>query len=362
MGKSNIEWTEQTWNPIVGCSILTPGCARCYAMGMAGRIEAMNAALRAQGKRGAEHYAGTTKKVKGRSVWTGLLAQAPDHIFHEPLKRRVPTTYFVNSMSDLFHEDCPDETIDDVFAVMAATQQHRYQVLTKRSLRMRDYMANVEREALWMNALARLIERAHITKPLPILCQRAPWLPLPNVWLGVSTERQQEANARIPHLLDTPAAVRFISAEPLIGPIDLTAIEAPDKVEGERWTFNALTNGDYYTQWSETLLGEPRRSGGDGPYREHALDWVIVGGESGSVDEVRDFDLRWARHIAEQCKAADVRCFIKQLGSNPVDSDLVTEGDAPAVHLKDKKGGDPAEWPAELRIREVPGDVEKIAA
>jgi protein gp37 len=168
MAETSIEWTEATWNPIVGCTIATPGCTNCYAMRMAARIEAMGT---------APHYDGMTKRVHRKAVWTGKLARAPDAVITAPLRRRRPTTYFVNSMGDLFHDDCPDEWIHQVFAVMAEGRQHTFQVLTKRAKRMHDYLST------------------HRAKPLR------------NVWIGVSTERQKEADERIPLLLDAPAAV-----------------------------------------------------------------------------------------------------------------------------------------------------------
>src|ERR1700730_12862446 len=137
MSKSNIEWTEATWNPIVGCSILTPGCTNCYAMKMAARIQKMN---RTGGSNSnyVNHYDGTTKAVNGNVVWTGKLGRAPRKIFNAPLSRTKPMTFFVNSMGDLFHEDVPDEWIDEVFAIMALSPRHTFQVLTKPAGRMRD--------------------------------------------------------------------------------------------------------------------------------------------------------------------------------------------------------------------------------
>jgi protein gp37 len=275
MSISSIEWTEHTWNPIVGCSIVSPGCTNCYAMRMAARIEAAGT---------APHYAGLTKKVNGNAVWTGKLALAPEITLTEPLRRKKPTMYFVNSMGDLFHEDCPDEWIDRVFAVMALCPQHTFQVLTKRADRMRAYMANVEREAYWMNAVADLfeIDGSLLNRCYPIMGQRDPWLPLPNAWLGVSCERQEEADERIPLLLQTPAAVRFISAEPLLGPIKLH-----ERI-GDDW----LASG---------LSGERK-----------GLDWIIVGGESGP--KARPMHARWAADIRNQCRVARIPFFFKQWG------------------------------------------------
>ncbi len=212
---SKIEWTEKTWNPVVGCSILSPGCTNCYAMRMAARIEAMGTAA---------HYAGTTKRVNGKAVWTGKLTPAPEHILNEPLKRKTPTMWFVNSMSDLFHEAVPDELILRVLDVIRATShdggancgiirhrdrsegQHVYQLLTKRSARMREFMSRLAWDG----------ERLHLRPD----AQRARVI-LHNLWLGVSAERQQEADERIPDLLATPATVRWVSAEPLLGTLDL---------------------------------------------------------------------------------------------------------------------------------------------
>lgn len=264
-GNSPIEWTEQTWNPIVGCSILSPGCTNCYAMAMAARIEAMNAEARESERRfgkqrsAAAQYDGTTRKVNGNAVWTGKLALAPDNVLLAPLKRKKPTTYFVNSMGDLFHEDCPDEWIDKVFAVMALTPQHTYQVLTKRAQRMRQWFADVERSdhvGLSMLAIAGTLPHGH---------RRVPW-PLPNVWLGTSTEDQRRYDERKDDLRNTPAAIRFFSMEPLLGSIAT----------------------DY--------LG----------------DWVIVGGESGPA--ARPMHPDWARSLRDQCAVAGVPFFFKQWG------------------------------------------------
>jgi protein gp37 len=215
--KSAIEWTDATWNPIVGCSIVSPGCTNCYAMKMAGRIEAMG---------GAKHYAGTTKKVNGNTIWTGKLALAPEKTLLQPLAWRAPRRIFVNSMGDLFHEDVPDAWIDKVFAVMALAKQHTFQVLTKRANRMREYFEKIDRELRQGGeqgyAPRRLDQLACDLSGSPCaagLMEATDW-PLPNVWLGVSAERQQEADERIPELLATPAAVRFVSAEPLLGPIN----------------------------------------------------------------------------------------------------------------------------------------------
>ena len=309
---SRIEWTQATWNPIVGCSIVSPGCTNCYAMRDAWRKH-HNPAI--------PHYHGLTKQVNGNAVWTGKLAQAPDHILLEPLKRKKPTTYFVNSMSDLFHEDCPDEWIDRVFAVMALCPQHTFQLLTKRAERMRSYFDDVEDRAMrigcalgdmldgdwiWKEGkqyraqIEGFISLAHGMTPDDQFFSREEFLPLPNVWLGVSAERQQEADERIPLLLQTPAAIRFVSAEPLLGQIDPTRIQIP-RTYGS-FLFDALRGAgrDHH--------GEPFVSDMDGSH----LDWIIVGGESGMG--ARPMHPQWARDIRDQCKAAAVAFFFKQWG------------------------------------------------
>ena len=286
-GASKIEWTEQTWNPIVGCSIVSPGCTNCYAMNMAGRIEAMGNQPR---------YDGTTRKVNGHSVWTGKLALAPEATLLAPLRRHKPTTYFVNSMGDLFHEDCPDAWIDRVFAVMALCPRHTFQVLTKRAQRMRDYFeftSPVRRYDYVEQQAYRLLRDIHGDPGVGMATRAFEALrfwPIPNVWLGVSTERQREADARIPLLLRTPAAIRFISAEPLLGPIDLTNIRPRDRYE-----LNALTGFDF----------------DQGGLRER-IDWVIAGGESGPG--ARPMHPEWPRRLRDQCAAAGTAFFFKQWG------------------------------------------------
>ncbi len=284
---TNIEWTDKTWNPIVGCSVVSPGCTNCYAMKMAARLERMNPAL--------AHYQGLTKIVNGNAVWTGRMALAPDHVLTAPLRHRKPAMYFVNSMSDLFHESVPDAWIDRVFAVMALCPQHTFQVLTKRSVRMCDYCSypgvarRIHELACDLVGELDLIDVVLVAPSVdPNLAPpgRRVFLgawPLSNVWLGVSCERQQEADARIPDLLATPAAVRFVSAEPLLGPVDFTPF-LPRAAAGS--------------------TEESRRA---------QLSWVIVGGESGPG--ARPMHPDWARAIRDQCVSAEVRFFFKQWGN-----------------------------------------------
>lgn len=316
---SKIEWTEKTWNPIVGCSIVSLGCTNCYAMKMAARIDLMSASGKqrwTEPRDPAErlsHYAGLTKPSKAGPVWTGKLAQAPEHILTKPLRRKKPTMYFVNSMSDLFHEDVPDEWIDRVFAVMATANRHTYQVLTKRSERMRRYLTSFRDDG------QGFVTRDGVDGYTPGVTGFNParW-PLPNVWLGVSAERQEEADARIPDLLNTPAAVRFVSAEPLLGPLHLEAWLNPHEF------CERCDDGDGYGNrcGSATI---PRHE--QCPWRHavevvsddgmnsdvRTLDWIIVGGESGPGAQPMHPD--WARSIRDQCVAADVPFFFKQWGA-----------------------------------------------
>jgi protein gp37 len=265
MATTSIEWAERSWNFLAGCSLASPGCKNCYAAPMAARIERMNPAL--------EHYRGLTKPSKTGPQWTGKIGFAGDKKLMEPLRVRKPSMWFVNSMSDLFHEDVPDELIDRAFAVMALAPQHTFQVLTKRSARMREY-CSTEGIRYRIEDAAYEMEAKHY--PLPIA-----W-PLPNVWLGVSVEDQKRADERIPDLLATPAAVRWISAEPLLGPVDIRP-----------YMPNALWND--LPSW-----------------KEPELDWVVVGGESGKG--ARPFDPAWARSLRNQCAAAGVPFFMKQMG------------------------------------------------
>jgi protein gp37 len=286
-------------------------------MKMAARIEAMG---------GAPHYAGTTKKVNGNAIWTGKLALAPERILLEPLTWRRPRRIFVNSMGDLFHEDVPDEWIDRAFAVMALAPQHTFQVLTKRAKRMRHYLADPRGPRRIYELVCDMVTVDAVPAVLLALGVDDPGLmpqwprvhldqwPLPNVWLGVSAERQQEADERIPKLLATPAAIRFVSAEPLLGPLALDAY-----LEAMRWGID----------WSAEAGGGS--SSGLGP----RLDWIIVGGESGPGD--RPMHPAWPRAIRDQCAAAGVPFFFKQWGAwaDSTDADDLVEGNADRILAPD---------------------------
>lgn len=317
---TSIQWTDATWNPIVGCSIVSPGCTNCYAMKAAWRMSKNPA---------TPQYHGTVDKVNGKPVWNGTVRLVESKLA-EPLRRRKPTMWFVNSMSDLFHEDIPDEWIDRVFAVMALCPQHIFQVLTKRSKRLRDYATKLHDEP-----------HQETVKRMAAAMPPSPWpsfdeitIPLPNVWCGVSAERQKEADERIPDLLATPAAVRFVSAEPLLERIDLVNLALP----GTRRTLDALTGLD-----SKGVA-----------HFDHGLDQVIVGGESGP--SARECDIANVRLIVRQCEH-DTYCFVKQLGAKVYSTDSAGKY---RLLFDDKKGGDMSEWPEDLRVREYP-NMEAVA-
>jgi protein gp37 len=248
MGKTSIEWTDASWNPIVGCTEVSPGCANCYA-----------ARLAATRLRHTPQYKGLAEMHDGKPRWSSLPAVGesitklrflPERL-NEPLERKKPTKYFVCDMGDLFHEDVHGDWIDEVLTVVDRCPQHTFQILTKRAQRMHDLL------------------RHYPVKP--------------NIWLGVSVENQHFADERIPLLLETPAAVRWISAEPLLGPVDIGAVKV-----------------------SALYLLEQKWIGRGG------LDWVVCGGESGP--NARPMHPDWARSLSDQCQAAGVPFFFKQWG------------------------------------------------
>jgi protein gp37 len=267
--KSSIEWTDSTWSPVTGCTKVSPGCDHCYAETIARR------------------FAGQPTFPNGFDV-----TLRPDRL-DVPLRWKKPRRIFVNSMSDLFHKDVPDEHIAKIFAVMAATPRHTYQVLTKRHARMRALLSS--------KAFHELLEREHLDLTVnqhPEIAQPRQTYPLANVWLGVSVENQQWADIRIPALLKTPAAIRFISAEPLLGPLDLTShllVPCP------------------------CCKGEPHDDG-CGHCDDAACDngfvrglhWVIVGGESGHGARAMHPD--WVREIRDACTQTHTPFLFKQWG------------------------------------------------
>lgn len=264
---SNIEWTEQTWNPTTGCDRISPGCDHCYALTMAKRLKAMG-----QVKYQNDGDPRTSGPGFGITVHPDVLA--------EPLRWKKPRKVFVNSMSDLFHARVPVDFITDVWRTMQATPQHTYQILTKRAAR-----------------LPRVLDRVHETLGLDD--------PLPNVWLGTSIETDDYAR-RATALRHSLAAVRFISAEPLLGPLPSLDLDG--------------------------------------------IDWLIIGGESGPG--ARPMDLAWVRDLLAETDTTGTAPFVKQLGSAWA-HDTAWAGKSVAA-IGDTKGGNPTYWPADLRVREYP--------
>jgi protein gp37 len=296
---SRIEWTDATWNTVTGCTKVSPGCDHCYA----------------------EMFAERWRGIPDHPYTNGFdLTLRPDRLTL-PLRWRRPRRVFVNSMSDLFHDTVPDEHIARVFAVMLAAEHHTFQVLTKRHARMRSVLNSP--------AFAdRVLELAVADYGVLPWRDQDHWWPVPNVWLGVSVENQHWADIRIPALTETPAAVRFLSCEPLLGPLDLSAwlgIEYSDM-------------GLWLAEMFATISG-----------RRPALHWVIVGGESGPA--ARPIDWWWIGDVIEQCQAAEVPVFVKQLGTAWA-----------RLHGGDPKGGDPTCWPADLRLRQFPSTAVSEAA
>lgn len=297
MGDTSIQWTDKTWNPVTGCTKVSAGCKNCYA------------------ERVFPRAYGKDRKFTDVRTHEDRLDQ--------PLRWRKPARVFVNSMSDLFHEDVPDVFIVECFSMMALAYWHTFQILTKRPERMREFvsrydvgllspfMALESGGGITIKTVWQALDRKRRDKV------EFSW-PLPNVWLGVSVEDQKTADERIPILQKVPAAIRFVSYEPALGQIDIT-----EHLMGM------------------TSCGRP--------------DWLIVGGESGP--SARPFDLAWAIDIVRQCKAAGTAVFVKQLGARPI-------APTPVCHIechcglhygfRDRKGGEMSEWPEGLRVREFP--------
>lgn len=297
---TSIEWTDATVNVVNGCSVMSPGCANCFAM-------------RAGGRNLPGHPStGLTKPSKAGHVWTGEV-RFNERALLQPLNWTRPRTIFWNAHGDLFHDSVADEWIFLCLAVMTLTPHHKHQLLTKRSPRMRNFMnAFEDRPDEFGAALAYVTRLAGLERQAGIDAIAAMVWPLPNVWLGVSVEDQQRADERIPDLLETPAAVRYLSCEPLLEQVDLTKVQAPRYVAEDHeldWKFSALEMGDYY-QFEDSLgFWEC----GDGPRRDARLDWVIVGGESGPG--ARKMQPAWARSLRDQCANAGVPFLFKQWGA-----------------------------------------------
>jgi protein gp37 len=340
MAETDIEWADRVWNFLRGCTMISPGCQHCYAMQQAHRFNYAGGA-----------YEGLTEMGPEGPRWNGTVRFIKDKL-REPLTVKAPKRWFVNSMSDLFHKDVEFDQIDQAFAIMAQTPHHTYQILTKRSETMRIYsnsveaLSPVERSMRMLRAQYKGHPAEHVVLSGidPANVGPFPW-PLPNVWLGVSVEDQVQANRRVQALLDTPAAVRWVSYEPALELVDLTNLS----VIGH--SLDAL-EGEWYSSNTGCAVSDKT---------DNRLDWIVVGGESGP--HARPFNINWARFVVRQCKTAGVACFVKQVGAKPYACRESTKGrfrdhvtciDEGFEDIRDPKGGDMSEWPEDLRVREFP--------
>jgi protein gp37 len=293
---TGISWTEATWNPVHGCDRVSHGCDNCYALTMANRLKGMG------------H---PTYQQDGNPATSGpgFAVTLVPNLLHQPLRWTKPRRVFVDSMGDLFHATVPTEYIAKVFAVMAATPHHTYQLLTKRHGRMYSLLTSPAFASMVHEAFIRLVEQAGLTIPrfdtglafaqsgenlLNSTVNATAMEPLPNLWLGVSIEDQKTADLRLPTLLETPAAVRWISAEPLLGYVRLRNALCP----GSK-TFGY--GHDAYT-----------RHDGCCPHALDGLHWVVVGGESGTG--ARPMHPKWASSLAQQAVDSNIPLHFKQWG------------------------------------------------
>lgn len=355
MSITTIEWTDRTWNPTRGCSRVSEGCRNCYAERQAARFAGITLTFPELGPPKSATFHGFVQIANSHPQWTGRVELIESKLM-EPLHWRKPCRVFVNSMSDLFHEALPDEAIDRVFAVMALCPQHTFQILTKRPERMLEYFRPDGFSGFGehiMIARYAAIWSAMEASGISIGTRTAlsDW-PLPNVWLGVSVENQATADERIPPLLQTPAAVRFVSYEPALGPVDF---------ERHLGIWRCSGCGEIKEcspKWRCTGRGWAHLCADNHPQHGHepatffkTLDWLICGGESGPG--ARPFDIAWARSARDQCRAAGVAFFMKQVGAKPFNSESAMPRNCKTV-LRDRKGGDISEWPEDLRIRQFP--------
>lgn len=302
---TKIEWTEATWNPVTGCSLASPGCTNCYAMKLAGTR-----------MKNHESRKNLTIDTKAGPVWNGEV-RLNEQWLDQPLRWNRPRMIFVCAHGDLFHESVPEEWIDRVFAVMALATQHTFQILTKRADRMHAYIN--KRAGGYVLELSRGIKavgkRAMDRADSPDR-ERPSW-PLRNVWLGVSVEDQVRADERIPLLLKTPATVRWISAEPLLGPLKIRHYLMQGKHPGACGNCgqgHGFARCPNYGGISKTRSPYEGASPTCTDFRrtDFAISWVVVGGESGS--DARPMHPDWARSLRDQCAAAAVPFLFKQWG------------------------------------------------
>lgn len=310
MNDTSISWTHgyqnrrgRTWNPTNGCKVCSAGCANCYAMRMAGRFSG----------KGKPYQGLVTIGKNKRAIWNGKGRLAIDRLVM-PLRWKQPSLVFVNSMSDLHYEGFSFEEIAAVYGIMVLATHHVFQVLTKRAKRRREWYAWVAAEAkrtgvtvavYCVKAAIDALERAGRRRDAERVIAWArvvhhPLVPFPNVWEGVSVENQDAADERIPDLLETPAAVRFLSCEPLLGPVDLHAIQIPGERAGLRFSALQRQHDDRFGS-SDTVI-----------------DWVIAGCESGPG--ARPCDVAWLRALRDQCASPGTAFFLKQAKSTLEDT------------------------------------------
>lgn len=368
---SSIEWTDATWTVAVGCTRASRGCDNCYAATF------VNRGLHPSHK-GLTIVRPKSAKRPGID-WNGKVRTLPENL-SQPLRWKRARRIFVGSMTDLWHRQIPNEYIAAIFGVAAMASHHTYQFLTKRASRLPEWFAWLDEQSKTMEGHAQEIARANGRRVSPdrrvLFCialaetygitgypmladatrAYSAW-PLPCVHLGVSVEDQETADERIPALLRTPAAIRWVSCEPQLGAVAFDTISS-----------------------STTGHGQALQS------YSSALDWCVVGGESGS--KARAFDVTWAREVLMAGRLGSMRVYVKQLGSNVRDrndarffdsggTDVADkrawplgtvdkvehnpngvreeyQGAPIRIRLADRKGGDWDEWPADLRVREAP--------
>ncbi len=298
---TNISWTDETWNPVVGCSKVSEGCLNCYAERMAHRLACM----------GQEKYQRVTGYISEWDHWLGNV-YCDKSALDKPLHWRKPRRIFVCSMGDLFHPDVPFEFVARVTDVIRKCPQHNFQILTKRSQRMHNYFHHHMQD--------------HYPPEMQVLS---------NLWLGVTCENQKRADERIPILLKIPAAKRFVSLEPLLGPVDLTKIKWA-KIDTSQWPYDveeAWSLSNVLTSWAGDKLNSPKVG----------LDQVIIGCESmpgGRVGRFQDGFVKAAIDIVRQCKAAGVKVHVKQV---PIKG-RVSHNMSASKYIF---------WPEELRVQEM---------
>lgn len=412
MATTKIEWTDKTWNPVVGCSHASPGCSNCYAENMAARHVLMQQALKKRSPYlrvvDARARQWTRPVDAKRDPDTYRIVELLPARLAEALSFPAGSKVFVVSMGDLFHAEVPFEYIAAVFGVMAARPTVTFQVLTKRPGRMLEFFGWLSARSpspvsyCFEQAIEFLLSAREQCAAGVITDAREPAWPLPNVWLGTSVEDQERADERIWRLMLAPAAARFLSVEPLLEDVDLGLCKVTcsccHKHRGQgRWVrlrhavspdFAFLSGsgrpaaaGIYRAESNPHGALSVRREGGSllgiKPGEFEFLpqpDLVIVGGESGH--RARPLQVEWVRSIRRQCSLGGVALFVKQLGANVLDrndqgfdgdddhewpaetciSDDIGrfQGDLVRINLCDRKGGNPAEWPADLRVRQFP--------